>query len=483
MTLELNYPKMLIGGKSYAPERELRTYLSPTTGNPVSAVMLGTAADVDRAVDAARAALPAVAALSLDERAALLVKTADAIRARADDFAALLAVEHGKTYYTDALGEVEGSATAMAHAGAQARWLTEAHYPLSTPGKRLLTVRRPRGVYGILTPWNFPLGIATQYYFGPGLAAGNSMVWVGAPSVNSTHALLAEIIADLWPAGAINLITGDGAVVGQALAGHPGVDAIGFTGSTLVGRAVQSAAIGKPTFLELGGNGPTIVLADADVERAAQKIADGSFTNAGQICTATGRILAHESIASQLADAIAAESARFVVGDPRERSTTMGPVHQSELAEKILGQVDAAVSAGARLVTGGTRLNGAPTSNYLLPTVVDGVPGDADLHRLETFGPVAPVVHYSSAEQLASYISASPFGLHGGIFSRDVEKALTLGESLRVGHVNINDTSAYWEPSIPAGGAAGTASGSGRSGGPWSVMEMTEVQTFTLELR
>ncbi|MCC9198518.1 aldehyde dehydrogenase family protein (plasmid) [Arthrobacter sp. zg-Y820] len=475
-------PSMLVAGKQYTPERETRIYLSPTTGEPVTQIPLGTGEDVDRAVAAARAAVPVLAALSLDERANLLVKTAEAIRAKSDEFAKILAVEHGKTQYGDAVGEVEGSAAAMANAGAQARWLTESHYPLSTPNKRLLTVRRPRGVYGILTPWNFPLGIATQYYLGPGLAAGNSMVWLGAPSVNSTHALLAETIAEIWPAGALNFVMGDGPVVGQALASHPHVDAVGFTGSTPVGNAVQTAAIGKPAFLELGGNGPTIVLPDADIERAANKIATGSFTNAGQICTASGRIIAHASIATELAEAIAAESERFVLGDPRDRATTMGPVHRTELVGAILRQLEDAVTKGARVVTGGRLLDEAPTGNYLLPTVVDNVPHDVELHFSETFGPVAPIVHYESEEELRNHIAASSFGLHGGIFTRDVEKGLTLGESLRVGHVNINDTSAYWEPSIPAGGAAGANSGIGRSGGPWSVMEMTEVQTFTLEL-
>lgn len=477
------HPSMVIGGTDYVPDRERRTYNSPTTGEPVTEIILGNAEDVNRAVAAARSALHAMAAIPLDERVVLLNRTAEAIRAKADEFADILAVEHGKTRYTDALGEVEASAVAMSDAGAQARWLTESHYPLSTPGKRLLTVRRPRGVYGIFTPWNFPLGTATQYYFGPGLAAGNTMVWLGAPSVNATHALLARIIADIWPQGALNFITGDGPVVGQALASHPDVDAIGFTGSTPVGYAVHAAAVGKPALLELGGNGPTIVLPDADLQRTAEKIANGSFTNAGQICTASGRILAHTEVASELAEAIAAESARFVLGDPRERATTMGPVHRAELASGVLAQVNSAVEAGAKVITGGTTLEGAPTKNYLMPTVVDQVPHDVALHRSETFGPVAPIVHYETDEQLRRLIDESPFGLHAGIFTRDVERGLSLGETLRVGHVNINDTSAYWEPSIPAGGAAGTTSGIGRSGGPWSVMEMTEVQTFTVELR
>lgn len=482
MTFEMQYPRMLIDGDLYEPERERRIYDSPSTGQPVSEILLGTSQDVDRAVASSKAALSKLSSLGLDGRGALLNETAAAIRAHETQFAELLANEHGKTYYSDAKAEIEASAVALENAGGQARWLTEQHYPLSTANKRVLTVRRPRGVYGILTPWNFPLGIATQYYLGPGLAAGNAMVWLGAPSVNSTHALLAKIIAEIWPGGSVNLITGDGPVVGQALASHPEVDAVGFTGSTPVGNSVQIAAVGKPSFFELGGNGPTIVFDDADVEMAATRIADGSFTNAGQICTASGRILAHSSIASELADAIAEQSRRFVLGDPLCETTTMGPVHREELAASVLEQVRNAVHEGGRLVTGGELLEGAPTRNYLLPTVVDTVNADIDLHRAETFGPVAPVVHYSSEPELRSLMNASRFGLHGGIFTEDIERGLAFGETMRVGHVNINDTSAYWEPSIPAGGAAGAKSGIGRSGGPWSVLEMSEVQTFTLDL-
>jgi succinate-semialdehyde dehydrogenase/glutarate-semialdehyde dehydrogenase len=471
---------MHVGGQLFTPERDTRTYESPSTGVDATTILLGDASDVDRAVAAARVAQPIVEAMGLDARAELLDQTCEAIMARQEEFAQMLAVEHGKPV-SEARGEVAASAGAMAAAGAQARWMTESHYPLSTPGKRLLTHRRPRGVYGILTPWNFPLGIGCQYYFGPGLAAGNTIVWVGAPSVTGVHALLVETIAPLWPAGAINLVTGDGSVVGQALASHSGVDAVGFTGSTQVGKKVHAAAAGKPAFLELGGNGPTIVLPDADIERAAAAIAGGTFTNAGQICTATGRILAHESVAAQLSEAIAAQSEKFKIGDPREEATSMGPVHQTSLVERILSQLDQAVSDGAKIVTGGTRANDLPTPNYLLPTVVDNVGQDSDLHRIETFGPVAPVVHYSTDEELFELLDKSTFGLHGAVFSRDVERAIGLAEKLRVGHVNINDTSAYWETSIPAGGAAGRASGVGRAGGPWSVLEMTEVQTIAIE--
>ncbi len=482
MTTPSFSPPMLIGGERVRPDRETRTICSPVTGDPTTELLLGTALDVDAAVTAARGAQPGLAALGLDERVRLCEQSAQAIERDAEAVADVLTLVHGKPRHSEAIGEVLGAATAFREAGAAARWMAETHYPLSTPGKRLLTVRRPRGVYGILTPWNFPVGLASIYYLGPGLAMGNALVWVGAPTTAAAHQAILDLVAPLWPAGAVNLVTGDGPVVGQALAGHPDVDAVGFTGSTPGGLAVARTAAGKPVALELGGNGPTIVLRDADVELAAVRIAGGTFTNAGQICTSTGRVLAHSSVASDLAEAIAEHARKIVVGDPFDAQTTMGPVHVPELADRVSDQVEAAVAAGAELVTGGGRVEG-PTRQYLQPTVVDRVPADVALHRDETFGPVAPVVHYSSEDELWSLVAASPFGLHAGVFTSDIENGLGIAERLRVGHVNINDTSAYWEWSIPAGGAAGATSGVGRTGGPASVQEMSELLTVTVESR
>ena len=473
-------PPMYIAGKQVRPDRETRTISSPVTGEPTTELLLGTSDDIDSAVAAARRAQPAVAALGLDERARLCELSALAIEKDAEDIADVLTLVHGKPRHTEAIGEVLGAATAFREAGAAARWMPEAHYPLSTAGKRLVTVRRPRGVYGILTPWNFPVGLAAIYYLGPGLATGNAIVWVGAATTSASHSAIMERVAPLWPDGALNLVTGDGPIIGQALAGHPAVDAIGFTGSTPGGLAVARTAAGKPIALELGGNGPTIVLEDADVELAAVRIAGGSFSNAGQICTATGRVLAHSSIASDLAEAITHHAEKIVVGDPFDAQTTMGPVHLPELADKVLAQVRSATERGASVLTGGDRVDG-PTRQYLRPTVVDGVPADVELHYGETFGPVAPVVHFSTEAELWDLVNASPFGLHAGVFTRDIERGLALAEQLRVGHVNLNDTSAYWEWSIPAGGAAGVASGFGRTGGPASVQEMSEVLTVTVE--
>ena len=474
-------PPMIIGGKAVRPDRERRVYRSPGSGAPTSEILLGTGQDVDAAVTAARAAAPEMAAMGVDERVARCDETARDLEEHADEIALMITRTHGKPLHSEARGEVLGSAGAFRQAGHQVRWLTVSHYPLSTPGKRLLAVRRPRGVYGIVTPWNFPLGVPIMYYLGPGLASGNAIVWVGAPTTTAPQALVAEIIARHWPAGALNLVTGDGAAVGQATVAHPGVQAIGFTGSTPVGRKVAKAAAGKPMLLELGGNGPTIVLEDADIERAGARIAVGSFANAGQICTSTGRIIAHERVARELAEAIAEHARRLVLGDPEDERTTLGPVHLEAQADRLLDQIEGAVAGGARVITGGGLLEAAPTRQYFEPTVIENVPARADLHCSESFGPIAPIVRFGSEAQMWELMAASNFGLFGAVFSRNLERAIGIGERMRVGHVNINDASSFWEICIPAGGATGSDSGIGRSGGPWSIAEMTEVLTMTIE--
>ncbi len=463
---------------------QTQTIVSPATGEVLGELPLGTRADVDAAVARARRAAGELARLSPFERAELCERVADAVAARADELARLLALEHGKPLEAEARGEVAGFAGAFREAAEQVRWMTGEVVPARDETKRVLVQRRPLGVYGVISPWNFPLGVPSLYYLGPGLAAGNALVWTPAPSTSLVALRVAEVIADGagLPDGAVTVVTGEGAVVGDALASHPGVDGVGFTGSTAVGELVGQAAAGKPTLLELGGNGPTIVLEDADLELAAAAIAGSSFANAGQICTATGRILAHEAVAGELAERIAARAGELVLGLPLDPQTTMGPVHQAALADRVLDQVAGAVGAGASVVAGGRRREDLPTPNYVEPTVVDRVPADAALHVDETFGPVAPIVRFGSVGELRDLVVASPFGLFSALFSRDVARALRIAEALPAGTVNVNGPSSYWEPHLPAGGAAGRASGVGRAGGRWSIEALSQVHTVTVTL-
>lgn len=462
---------------------QTRPVVSPATGEVVGHLPLQGAQDVDAAVARAREAARELAALGPFERAELCERVADAVDAQAGEIARLLAVEHGKPLEAEARGEVAVFASAFREAAQQVRWMEGDLVPAHDETKRVLVRRRPLGVYGVITPWNFPLGVPGLYYLAPGLAAGNALVWTPAPSTSLVALRVAEAIAAAGlPEGTLTVVTGDGAVVGDAVARHPGVHGVGFTGSTRVGGLVARAAAGKPVLLELGGNGPSIVLEDADLDLAAAAIAGSSFANAGQVCTATGRVLAHEAVAGELAERVAAHARELVVGPPLEAATTMGPVHQEALADRVLDQVARAASAGAAVVTGGGRVDGMPTANYVEPTVVDRVPADAALHVDETFGPVAPIVRFSGGDELRRLVEGSPFGLFSAVFSRDAARAMRLAESLPAGTVNVNGPSSYWEPHLPAGGAAGRASGVGRAGGRWSIEAMTEAHTITVTL-
>jgi succinate-semialdehyde dehydrogenase/glutarate-semialdehyde dehydrogenase len=474
---------MLIDGRATRGARPTRTITSPATGEVIGEVALGAAEDVDLAVAAARRAARPLARMSPFERADLCERIADAIDGNAGELAELLSAEHGKPAEAEARGEVAGAASAFRDAAGQVRWARGETIPTRDAGKRAFVERRPHGVCAAITPWNFPLGVATLYYLAPGLAASNAMVWVPAPSASLVASRLAACIHEAGlPDGALNLVTGEGPVVGHAAAAHPGVDAVGFTGSTGVGRQVAAAATGKPLLLELGGNGPTIVFPDADLALAAAEIAGSTYTNAGQICTSTGRILAHAEIAAELAERLAAQAAARVVGLPADPDTTMGPVHLRALADRVLGQVAAAAASGARILTGGERVADMPTAHFVAPTVVDDVPAGASLHVDETFGPVAPGVRWRDAAELERLVDASPSGLFAAVFSADVPAALRFADELPCGTVNINSASSYWEPQLPAGGATGRESGIGRAGGSWSIHELTQTRTVTIAL-
>jgi acyl-CoA reductase-like NAD-dependent aldehyde dehydrogenase len=478
---EATYP-MYVGGEWTLGEGgELGDVKNPATGETIGKVPLGGSADVDRAVRAARSVAPELARMTAFERAELCFRLSDAISERREGLARTLSVEHGKPLHSEALGEVDACIAAFRESGEQIKWMTSEIIPMRDPNKRAFALRRPRGVYGIITPWNFPLGVACIYYLGPGLAAGNALVWVPPPSTSAVASELMQCVeaADL-PKGTINLVIGEGAVVGDAVVTHPGIDAVGFTGSTATGHAVATRAAGKPLLLELGGNGPSIVLDDADVAAAASSIAAGSFANAGQICTSTERLIVHESVAGELADRLAALASEIRLDDPLDPMTTMGPVHTAANARKVVEQVTEAKAKGAAVLAGGSALPDMPTEQFVRPTVVDRVAPDAQLNREETFGPVAPIVRFSRLSDLPSLVAASPYGLSGAIFSRDTERAMLLAEEMPCGIVNINEASSYWEPQTPAGGASGTLSGVGRSGGTWSITEMTELRTVVL---
>ncbi len=453
---------------------------SPATGESLGDFASGSAADVDAAVAAAAEGARAMRRLTPVERAHLCHRIADRIHARRDALGRLIALEQGKPLWTEALPEVDEAVECFRLWGEEGRRLEGTVFSSADPRKRIFAMRRPRGVYAIVTPWNWPLTMPAEL-LAPALAAGNAVVWVPAPSTSLVAVALAECLseADL-PAGAANLVTGTGAVVGDAAVAHPGTHAVAFIGSIATGHHVAARAAGKPLLLELGGNGPFIVCADADISRAARAAAVGAFLCAGQSCAAAERILVDARVAAAFVEALCGEADRLRLGHPLEPGTTMGPLNNAAVADKTERHVEDARRRGATVHRGGRRAPGRPTPLYFEPTVLSGVTAGMEIFEEETFGPVAPVAAFEREDALCDLVRG-PYGLVGAVWSRDAARALELAESLDCGVVNINETTNYWELHVPYGGMRG--SGVGRIGGRASIEAMTDVQTILLDLR
>ncbi|MEP7022252.1 MAG: aldehyde dehydrogenase family protein [Actinomycetota bacterium] len=275
-----------------------------------------------------------------------------------------------------------------------------------------------------------------------------------------------------------NFVPGPGAVVGDALIAHPGVAGVGFVGSVETGGRVAIRASGKVQLLELGGNGPMVILADADLELAAQAALEAAFLCAGQSCTAGERFLVHAAVRAEFTErVVAAAAASIRLGDPFAPGTTMGPLNNEATAAKFDRHVAGALADGARLCCGGRRSPGFPTSLYAEPTVLDGVLPGMAIEREETFGPVVPVVEVRSAAHALELTNASPYGLTAAVFTRDLERGLAFAEQARAGWVNINASTNLWESHLPFGGRSGSISGRGRVGGQYPMDTFTEPKT------
>src|SRR2546425_10175690 len=454
---------------------------SPAPGEPIGEVPQGDRDDARRAIEAANRAADGWARTTAFERAAVMHRIADEVGRRRDELARTLTLDQGKPLRAEAYDEVDELVLYWRSAAEDGKRL-EGRLPNSiSPGKRVLLVRRPRGVIGVITPWNWPYTMPAEL-IAPALASGNTVVWTPASTTAVAAIALAECVAEAdLPPGVFNLVTGPGSVVGDEIARNPGTHGVGFIGSTETGHKVAEAAAGKAAILELGGNGPIVVLDDADLDLAAEATVTACFMCAGQSCTAGERLLVHRDVREEFVARVAALVAeRVVLGDPFAEATTLGPLNNAGVAEKMDEHVADALERGAALVSGGARAEGYPTNLYWQATILDGVPPDSLVAQEETFGPVAPVVAIDSLEHAIELANASPYGLLAAIFTRDVAKGLRFADAVRTGWVNVNESSNYWETHLPFGGRAGTASGIGRVGGAFSMESFTELQTVVL---
>jgi succinate-semialdehyde dehydrogenase/glutarate-semialdehyde dehydrogenase len=457
--------------------------IGPSTGAVVGSVAEGTRGDAQRAIVAANRAWPAWAALSVFDRATAMERVAEVIDGRRDDLARTLTLDQGKPLRAEAYDEVAELITYFEMAAADARRMEGLMPPSVDANKRVLLYRVSRGVVSIISPWNWPYTMPAEI-LAPAIAYGNTVVWAPAPTTSICAAKLAECIeAAEIPAGVVNMVTGPGPVVGDEIAANPGTQAVGFIGSIATGLTVATRGAGKELLLEMGGNGPLVVMDDADLDAAVAATLTACFLNAGQSCTAGERILVHEDVRDEYLGLLtAAIDKQIRIGDPFDDATTLGPVNNEPTAAKTERHVRDAVDHGAVVLAGGSRAPSNGSELFFEATVLDGVTLDMEIAREETFGPVAPVSTIRSVDEAIRAVNESPYGLLSAIFTRDLGAGLRFAEAVRAGWVNINEGTNYWESHLPFGGRAGSQSGVGRVGGRFSMDRLTELKTVVIDL-
>jgi succinate-semialdehyde dehydrogenase/glutarate-semialdehyde dehydrogenase len=458
----------------------VREIVSPVTGELVAEAPDASPEDVERATRAAREAQPGWAALSAWERARICHAIADLIEERKEEFARELTLEQGKPYTGEAIPDIEETAENFRIAAEDVKRLETAIIPSQDVDKRILTFRKPNGVYAGITPWNFPTLIPVEL-IAPGIAAGNTIVMKPSEWTPVAMANFMQIMADAGlPEGVVNVVYGGGDV-GESLVTSPNVDCVGFVGSHETAEKIVRAAGLKRTLIEASGNGPVVVCADADLERAAKGAVFGGFFCAGQVCCATERVLVDARVHDEFLEAVVKEAEGWKLGDPFDDDTLVGPMNNEPTAQKMDRHLEDAVEQGAEIVLGGARDGDRPTRLYYQPTVVDRVGVDTLVNREETFGPIVPLVTVGSDDEAIAVANDSHLGLQAAVYTRSLRRAFRYLEALRVGNVVVNDSTDYWEAHEPFGGASGTRTGWGRIGGRYTMLDMTDLKTVVLD--
>jgi acyl-CoA reductase-like NAD-dependent aldehyde dehydrogenase len=456
---------------------------SPVTGEQIGTVPEGTRADVRLAIDHATINWKAWAKKTPFMRASVLEKAAEIIQQRREEMAYVLTLEQGKPLHHEAYVEVDEVVAYLRMTAADVTRLEGHILPSVDPQKRVYVARVARGVVGAISPWNWPYTMPVELIV-PALATGNAVVWACAPTTSITAILLTECLVEAGiPEGVLNLVTGMGAVVGDEIAVNPGVQAVGFIGSVATGQQVARQAAGKELLLELGGNGPLIILEDANLDRAVNATLLGSFLCAGQSCTASELVLVHESIRDAYLEKLLARTQEQIrLGNPFLPETTLGPLQNAKTVEKMDAHIRDALSKGAKVAAGASRASGFPTEMYYQPTILEQVTGEMLVAQEETFGPIVPIQTIRSDAEAIEIAERSGYGLTIALFTQDLRRGMLMAEELRSGTVVINDSTNWFEYHIPFGGGAGTSSGFGRVGGRFGYDRFTELKTIFVDM-
>ncbi|MCA2230279.1 aldehyde dehydrogenase [Nonomuraea aurantiaca] len=472
---------LLIGGRS-TDSLSGRTFdsVNPYTGQVWARAADAGPEDVDAAVAAARAAFEgAWGALTGFERSALMRRLGDLVADNAERLARLEVSDSGKLY-REMVGQMKAMGGWYHYYAGLADKIEGRSIPAPNPDYLVYTTRVPVGVVAAITPWNSPLLLLT-WKLAPALAAGCTMVVKPSEHSPISTVVFASLLAEAgFPAGVLNVITSQRGEVGAALAGHPGVDAVAFTGATSTGRAVATAAarnLNRVT-LELGGKSPQIVFADADLGAAANGVMAGVFAATGQTCMAGSRLIVHEDVHDELVRLVSARASAMRLGDPQDPATEMGPVANKPQYDKVLGHLRTAVDEGAHVACGG-----GPDDDlggyFVRPTVLTGLGPDATVFREEVFGPVLSVHTFNEEDEALRLANDTPFGLAGGVWTKDVHRAHRVAGQIRAGNVWINDYRVV-APSVPFGGFGD--SGIGRENGIAAMDEYLENRAIWVQL-
>ena len=477
--------RMVIGGEAIeAADGQTFDIVNPATGKTIATAPLGGRADVDTAVEAAQAAFDerkGWANWAAGKRGRSLSKLADLIKKNSEELAQLESRNGGKPI-TSARGEIIGASLVFDYYAGAANKIYGQTIPVSKPGIDM-TLREPIGVVGLIVPWNFPLLMAS-WKVGPALAAGNTAILKPASLTPMTALRLGELALEAGiPPGVLNVVTGPGGTVGASIAAHPGIGKVAFTGETTTGQEIMRLASSnvKKISLELGGKSPNIVFADADLERFAKESPYSVFDNCGQDCCARSRILVERSAHEKVVELFADATRNVKVGDPSDEATEVGPLVSTKQRDRVKDYIEIGLGEGAQVVVGGTAPDDPALADgaYLMPTVFDGVDHDMRIAREEIFGPVVSVIPFDTEEEALSIANATPYGLSGSIWSRDIGKAMRAARALQSGVISINSNSSV-HTEAPFGGYK--MSGIGRELGMAALDLYTETKNVFIDI-
>ena len=478
-----DYQMYIDGQWCSAQSGETYDAINPALGESFDKIPKGGREDARRAIAAANEAFETWRKVPLWERSEMCVKIAQIIDEHIDELADILCTELGKPRHQEAKFEAGEASVPWRVAAEQAKYFEAHTKPCQDPQKRVLTFWQPRGVVTAITPWNFPAAIPGEYL--PfSIVMGNTVCWTPAPTAAATAIKLMQCIHESGlPKGVINLVTGPGAEVGDEFVVNPGTHAVGMTGSPQTARIITARAGLKPRLFELGGNGPVVILPDADpnkIEKIASCVASACFFAAGQVCSCAERIFVADNLKDPFVDAMIAETEKWKYGNPQDEATTMGPQNNMGVVEKMGSHLEDAIAKGATVVAGGNRPD--RPGFFWEPTVMTNFAIDAKVNLEETFGPIAPINSFTKNDEAWQFIKACNLGLCTAVFTQDVDQAWQWAEELDSGITVVNDWTHFWEHHLPFGGPARNDSGLGRIGGRHTLEFVSNLKTIVFNI-